>query len=88
MVENGNASIVHDCWLALQEHYPHVSLDAFVKMPNHVHGIIVLRHADGTDPGFAADLARIQYHPVLQPARYTPKRSNVFRTEPRYPPPK
>ena len=42
VVENENASIVRDCWLELPYHYPHVSLDAFVVMPDHVHGIIVL----------------------------------------------
>jgi len=34
--------IVEACWRALPEHYPHVGLDAFVLMPNHVHGILVL----------------------------------------------
>ena len=47
VVENANASIVRDCWSDLPNHYPHVSLDAFVVMPNHIHGIIVLRDADG-----------------------------------------
>ncbi len=42
MVENRNASIVRGCWLDLPNHYPHVSLDAFVVLPNHIHGIIVL----------------------------------------------
>ena len=42
VIENGNASIVRRCWLDLPDHYPHVSLDAFVTMPDHIHGIIVL----------------------------------------------
>ena len=29
-------------WEGLPEHYLHIELDAFVVMPNHVHGIIVL----------------------------------------------
>src|SRR5215211_4216930 len=45
VVENG--SIVRDCWLDLPNHYPHVSLDTFVVMPDHIHGIIVLLDADG-----------------------------------------
>jgi REP element-mobilizing transposase RayT len=47
LVENANASIVRDCWLDLPKHYPHVSLDAFVVMPDHIHGIIVLVDTDG-----------------------------------------
>ena len=32
--------IVARCWNELPEHYPTIELDAFVIMPNHVHGII------------------------------------------------
>jgi len=34
--------IVQATWQALPQHYPNVCLDAFVVMPNHVHGIIIL----------------------------------------------
>ena len=34
--------IVQHAWMDLPNHYPHVALDEFVIMPNHVHGIIVL----------------------------------------------
>lgn len=38
------------CWRAIPEHFEDVALDAFVVMPNHVHGIVVIgdgraRHA-------------------------------------------
>ncbi len=39
-------SIVTRCWHDLVNHYPHVELDAFVVMPNHVHGIFVLTDGD------------------------------------------
>jgi REP element-mobilizing transposase RayT len=32
----------HDYWTQIPEHFPFVVLDAFVIMPNHVHGIIVI----------------------------------------------
>ena len=35
-------TIVEHCWLEIPEHYPNVSLDEFVIMPNHVHGVIIL----------------------------------------------
>lgn len=41
---NAFGAIVDACWRTLPEHYPHVGLDAFVVMPNHVHGILVLAH--------------------------------------------
>jgi len=40
--------IVYYAWLDLPKHYPHVVLDAFCIMPNHVHFIIVLID-DGRD---------------------------------------
>ena len=32
--------IVHKCWHAIPSHFPDTKLDAFVIMPNHIHGII------------------------------------------------
>jgi putative transposase len=37
---NENGNIVHQCWFDLPNHYPHIILDAFVIMPNHIHGIM------------------------------------------------
>lgn len=34
-------------WEAVPNHYPGVDVDAFVVMPNHVHGIIVLKTPAG-----------------------------------------
>ena len=34
-------------WLGIPNHYPHVALDAFVIMPSHVHGIIVIADTGG-----------------------------------------
>jgi REP element-mobilizing transposase RayT len=39
---NGFGGIVQACWEELPRHYRHIEMDAFVVMPNHVHGIIVL----------------------------------------------
>jgi REP element-mobilizing transposase RayT len=30
------------CWENIPEHFPHVSLDAYVVMPNHIHGILII----------------------------------------------
>jgi putative transposase len=37
---NDAGRIVEHCWLEIPHHFPHVALDAFVVMPNHVHGIL------------------------------------------------
>lgn len=35
--------IVQACWYDLPRHHSQVGLDAFVVMPNHVHGVVVLQ---------------------------------------------
>jgi len=43
---NDVGGMVHDEWLRTADMRPNVELDAFVVMPNHFHGIIIL-HPDG-----------------------------------------
>ena len=38
--------IVTDCWQAIPEHFHNTVLDEFVVMPNHIHGIIVIKGND------------------------------------------
>jgi putative transposase len=38
-------------WREIPDHFPHVELGAFVVMPNHVHGILILRPASTPDTG-------------------------------------
>ncbi len=35
-------SIASRFWMEIPSHFPHVKLDEFVIMPNHLHGIIIL----------------------------------------------
>ena len=46
---NQYGNIVNQCWLDLPNHYKNIRLDAFVIMPNHVHGIIVIDNHDFID---------------------------------------
>ena len=39
---NEIGKIVAQCWEEIPNHFPNVELDAFVAMPNHVHGIIII----------------------------------------------
>ena len=43
MVPNALGGIAQRCWDAIPEHMPHVDVGEFVVMPNHVHGIVVIR---------------------------------------------
>jgi putative transposase len=44
--------IAEKYWYEIPEHFPFVKLEAFVIMPNHVHGIIVI---DNTDDGITTE---------------------------------
>jgi REP element-mobilizing transposase RayT len=55
--------IVEAAWAGLPEHYPHVALDAFIVMPNHVHGILILEEVG----------AGFKPAPTNSPGRIRPK---------------
>jgi len=38
--------IAYNAWVAIPDHFPYVTLDAFVVMPDHVHGIVRINAHD------------------------------------------
>jgi len=46
MVLSEVGRIAHACWLEIPDHFPFVTLDAFVVMPDHIHGIVVIQKPD------------------------------------------
>ena len=72
---------VAECWKDLPKHYPHVVLDEFVVMPNHVHGILALREL--------APSADARRHGVAEVIRafktYSARRINMKRKTPGVP---
>ena len=54
---SGNGKIVQEVWDKLPLHYTNLELDAFVVMPNHIHGVILLADSVGTGlrPALAAE---------------------------------
>ena len=47
---NELGQVAWDCWNGIPDHFLNVELDAFLVMPNHMHGIIVLND-DGNPVG-------------------------------------
>ena len=43
MILSEAGQIAAECWRAIPQHFPHVALDEWVVMPNHVHGIIAIQ---------------------------------------------
>jgi len=44
MILNGFGQIAYDEWIKLPDRFPNAALDVFQIMPNHMHGIIVLKN--------------------------------------------
>ncbi len=45
MRSNDAGGIAQQCWNEIPIHFPHLELDEFVIMPNHVHGIVMITDA-------------------------------------------
>ncbi len=60
------------CWQNLPRHFSNVELDAFVVMPNHVHGIIVITEAEvGAKQSEKAIAVHRDTAPTASPLRMT-----------------
>ena len=40
---NAIGAVVNECWLDIPRHFPNVELNTHIVMPNHVHGLFVIR---------------------------------------------
>ena len=63
---------VDACWQRLPTHFPHLQLDRFVVMPNHIHGILTLTHTPNEHPpsngrGAAFGKPSMQLSPISRP---------------------
>jgi putative transposase len=47
---NRTGQLVKRCWIDLPIHFPGLALDAFIIMPNHLHGIVWLSRAGHAPP--------------------------------------
>ena len=77
MYLNDWGRIVADAWIAIPDHFPHATPDAFVVMPNHVHGIVWLRTA-GDDASVLTDDGRGEA--CLAPTDATSNQKSGFKT--------
>lgn len=42
MILSALGQAAYDCWEEIPKHYPYVAIDAFVIMPDHMHGILLV----------------------------------------------
>jgi REP element-mobilizing transposase RayT len=86
---NSWGSIVQACWEDLPRHYPHVQLDAFVVMPNHVHGIVMIMNEANVGAGFKPAPTTGRRHGIPEIVRafktFSSRRINESRCTPAVP---
>ena len=66
------------CWQELPQHDPHITLDAFVVMPKHAHGIFVIQGDDSDIVG--AGLRPAPTAPVEPKRQALPESVRTFKT--------
>ena len=67
MTPSATGEIVQSVWLPLPERYSGVALDAFVLMPNHLHGVLLLDANDAKPPTIPQ-----KPHPRIYPSQPRP----------------
>ena len=43
MILSPIGKLANQIWKKIPEHFPNIALDEFIIMPNHIHGIIVIK---------------------------------------------
>jgi REP element-mobilizing transposase RayT len=75
---NQMGDIIRQCWSAIPEHFPYATLDEFVVMPNHVHGIIVIVGTPNVGATHASPLRASPLPPSYPPSRpHGPQRQSI-----------
>ncbi|MBN1666761.1 MAG: hypothetical protein JW862_06720 [Anaerolineales bacterium] len=74
LIETPIGRIAHECWKDIPEHFPNACLDEFVIMPNHVHGIVILRDRASVETLHATS---------LQPSHPETKSQTMSRISPK-----
>ncbi len=68
MILNEYGKIVEQCWNNLPNHYDNIELDAYVIMPNHFHGIILITdNVDNVDNVGAIHELPLHESPIQSP---------------------
>ena len=81
--------IADSFWKEIPDHFDNTYLDEFVVMPNHIHGIIVMKRSINNDVNTGEDVARDvgSLHATNQHPKATnqhPKATNQHAVEPKY----
>jgi putative transposase len=77
MIINQYGQIVDRTWHELTNHYPNINLDAYIIMPNHFHGIVLIE--DDTTIKNASPASDMQGISTINEQRKTLENPDTFR---------
>jgi len=55
MILSETGIIVYKFWMQIQDHFPNINLDEFIIMPDHIHGIIIIKSKSETKSEIKCD---------------------------------
>jgi putative transposase len=89
MVLSDLGRVARECWIAIASHFPFAAADAFVVMPNHVHGIVVITSEGPLSAGNAfgpqsGNLAAVVRGYKVGVKKYATAHGRVFHWQPRF----
>jgi len=56
---SGSGKIASRFWTEIPVHFPFVDLDEFIIMPDHIHGIIIIRHSNSKPGGTVVETPKL-----------------------------
>ena len=77
---NNAGQIVQDVWDDLPNHYPNIELDAFIVMPDHVHGIIVIQETESVTNRNVGEIHESPLRALHRRRMLLPKMIGRFKT--------
>jgi putative transposase len=72
MILSEIGKLVHQFWMEIPNHFPHIRLGEFVVMPDHMHGILILDRNVAVQHSYESN--DIQFHPRSD---VSPKHRNI-----------
>jgi REP element-mobilizing transposase RayT len=75
MILSESGQIAKKLWYEIPEHFPFISLDEFVVMPNHVHGIVIIQSTAPVETLHATSLPQQPQQPQQRQQRQQPQPS-------------
>jgi REP element-mobilizing transposase RayT len=67
MILSESGRIANKLWFEIPEHFPFVSLDEFVVMPNHIHGIVIIQSPASVRTLHATSLPQNEFMSAISP---------------------